>query len=90
MVNCVHLTIFAQAVEHSTNITDRILGLQANTLAKTPEELNNLTYLDASSTPEEFGDLMISLHQRYGLKILGGCCGSDAHHIEAIAQQLEL
>lgn len=89
MINCVHPSIFAQAIDDSSSIKERVLGLQANTSAKTPEELNNLKYLDASSTPEEFGDLMISLHHRYGLKVLGGCCGSDANHIKAIAGQLK-
>ncbi|MFC1798628.1 homocysteine S-methyltransferase family protein [Thermodesulfobacteriota bacterium] len=91
MVNCVHPTIFEQAIINnvniSKNITDRILGFQANTSTKTPEELDSLSYLDTSD-PEEFADLMISLHKRFGLKVLGGCCGSDGNHIVEIAKRV--
>ena len=91
MVNCVHPTIFEQAIVHNTaiseNITDRILGFQANTSVKSPEELDELSYLDTSD-PGEFADLMISLHNRFGIKVLGGCCGSDERHITEIAKRL--
>lgn len=91
MVNCVHPTIFEQAISHevnrSKNITARILGFQANTSSKSPEELDNLSYLDTSN-PEEFADLMISIHKRFGVKVLGGCCGSDDRHIAEIARRL--
>ena len=92
MVNCVHPTIFDQAVSKEINfskyIPGRILGLQANTSSKSPDELNNLSYLDTSE-PEEFGELMISLHNRFGIKILGGCCGSDGNHIAEIAKRIK-
>ncbi|MFC1815666.1 homocysteine S-methyltransferase family protein [Thermodesulfobacteriota bacterium] len=72
MVNCVYPTLFEQAIIHniiiSENITDRILGFQANTSAKNPEELDDLSYLDTSD-PEEFSDLMISLQKRFGIKV---------------------
>jgi len=91
MVNCVHQTIFEQAmakeINFSNKITDRLLGLQANTSSKSPDELDNLAYLDTSD-PEEFGASMISLHNRFGLKVLGGCCGSDSSHINAIAKRI--
>jgi S-methylmethionine-dependent homocysteine/selenocysteine methylase len=91
MVNCVHPTIFEQAMAKeiifSKKITDRLLGFQANTSSKSPDELDNLAYLDTSD-PEEFSASMISLHNRFGLKILGGCCGSDSTHITAIAKRI--
>jgi len=91
MVNCVHPTIFEQAIDKETNfskkITDRILGFQANTSSKSPDELDNLSQLDMSD-PEEFGDLMVSLHNRFGIKVLGGCCGSDGNHITEIAKRI--
>ncbi len=91
MVNCVHPTIFEQAmakeIKFSKMITDRLLGFQANTSSKSPDELDNLAYLDTSD-PEEFSASMISLHNRFGLKVLGGCCGSDSSHITAIAKRI--
>ncbi|MDM8541731.1 homocysteine S-methyltransferase family protein [Desulfococcaceae bacterium HSG9] len=91
MVNCVHPTIFEQAmakeIKFSEMITDRLLGFQANTSSKSPDELDNLAYLDTSD-PEEFSASMIALHNRFGLKVLGGCCGSDSAHITAIAKRI--
>jgi len=67
----------------------RFMGKQqANTSSKSPDELDNLSYLDMSD-PEEFGDLMISLHNRFGIKVLGGCCGSDCNHITEIAKRIK-
>ena len=91
MVNCVHPTIFDQAISKEIKLLKylrgRILGLQANTSSKSPDELNDLAYLDTSD-PVEFGELMVSLHKRFGIKILGGCCGSDGNHILEIAKRI--
>lgn len=91
MINCVHPSIFNTAMHHpntaSTLANRRILGFQANTSAKSPEELDRLSYLDTSD-PRDFAGQMIELHKQYGLKVLGGCCGSDAAHIVEIAKQL--
>ncbi|MCP4155401.1 MAG: homocysteine S-methyltransferase family protein [bacterium] len=91
MVNCVHPTLFLQAMNNqmkiSPNVKNRILGLQANTSAKSPEELDNLSYLDTTE-PGKFADLILSIHLRLGTKVLGGCCGSDNHHIMELAKKL--
>jgi len=91
MVNCVHPSIFQQGIDHelrsSPKLSDRLLGLQANTSAKSPEELDGLSYLDTVE-PEEFAQSLLSLHKSFGIKILGGCCGSDNRHIEEIARQI--
>jgi homocysteine S-methyltransferase len=91
MINCVHPAIFEQAISHelrySKHVIKRISGFQANTSSKSPEELNNLSYLDTTE-PGEFADLMISLHKRFGIKVLGGCCGSDDRHITEIAKRI--
>lgn len=92
MINCVHPVIFDQAVskeiKHSKKTVNRIMGFQANTSAKSPEELDNLSCLDTSK-PGEFADLMIKLHHKFKIKILGGCCGSDSTHINEIARKLK-
>ena len=83
--NCVHPTVFRQAIDQNKSICGRLLGLQANTSTKSPEELDGLTYLD-SSEPDEFAELITSLHKQFGIKIIGGCCGTDHRHIDAIAE----
>ena len=90
MVNCVHPTVFAAALEsassHSWRVHDRVIGLQANASAKSPEELEGLSYVDADP-PEVLADAMLRVHRRFGTKILGGCCGTDHRHIEWIARR---
>ena len=86
-INCVHPTIFKEALKHSDPGSGRILGLQANTSLKSPEELDGLDYLDTSE-PKEFAESMLALHTQFGLKIIGGCCGTDHRHIEEIAKRL--
>ncbi len=91
MINCVHPTIFAEALDHEAaaaeQITQRVLGLQANTSARSPEELDGLEHLDTSD-PREFAEAVVELHRRYGIKVLGGCCGSDGRHMAEIARQV--
>lgn len=90
-VNCTHPSALRQALEREFNQTplvrERLMLFQANTSAKSPEELDNLEHLDAMD-PGEYGEAMAALHSRFGLKILGGCCGSDNRHIEEIAKKI--
>ncbi len=91
MVNCVHPTIFEEAISMESkifpDILNRIVGFQANSSLKSPAELDNLSFPDTIQ-PGEFADLMISIHKKFGIKILGGCCGTDDSHINALARKL--
>ena len=91
LVNCVHPTVFARAVAGrpalAELVPDRVLGLQGNTALLSPEELDGLDHLEATE-PRLYGEQMRRLHEWFGLKILGGCCGTDERHIAAIATQL--
>jgi homocysteine S-methyltransferase len=89
MVNCVHPAFFRNAIRDQDQGRDqvltrkRIIGLQANTSRRSPEELDGRDELDAED-PVKFGEMMASLHKDFSLKILGGCCGTDERHIESI------
>jgi len=91
MINCVHPTVCRAAIAHerqvSPGIVDRLRGIQANTSALSPEELERIDHLDTAE-PEEFADQVVNLHREHGLKVLGGCCGSDGRHIAAIAERV--
>ena len=88
-----HASFAASALMHETNsstlVRQRIIGLLANTAALSPEELNDSSSL-VEQDPEIFGQSVAALHRRLGLKILGGCCGTDDHHIRALAAQLAI
>lgn len=91
MGNCTHTTFFKAALTHSENSSDmvreRMVGLFANTAAHTPEELNNCDAL-VEEDPVVFGETVAELHRSLGMKILGGCCGTDQRHIDQLAKQL--
>jgi homocysteine S-methyltransferase len=91
LVNCVHHTVFRDAI-HSMRLrageSVRFpLGLQANTSAKSPEELEGSACLEIED-PSVFAEGMVQLHQTMRLKVLGGCCGTDDRHIRALGRQL--
>jgi len=91
MVNCVHPTVFMKAMTAETaadsKLTERVLGFQANTSTKSPEELENLPCLDTTE-PEPFADLIMQIHRHFGTRILGGCCGTDNRHLAQVAVRL--
>jgi S-methylmethionine-dependent homocysteine/selenocysteine methylase len=88
LVNCVHPSVFGQGlaveVEASKSIRNRLFGLQANTSARSPEELDGLEQLDGAE-PIGFAKELLALHYKFGIKVIGGCCGTDHRHIEEIA-----
>ena len=71
----------------SPEVRTRIIGLFANTAALSPEDLNNSTDL-VEEDPETFGRSVAELNKSPGLKILGGCCGTDDRHIRALASEI--
>ncbi len=88
LANCVHPSIMARALEHCDAASrGRMLGLQANTSAKSPDELEGSEHLETED-PERFAEAMVDLQRRFGLRILGGCCGTDARHIHSLAARL--
>lgn len=91
MTNCVHPTIVKEALEKPFNRTkmvqNRFLGIQANTSPLSYKELDNSLVL-RSSEPEEFAEAMKALDELKYMKLLGGCCGTDWRHMEAVAKQL--
>ena len=91
LVNCTHASIFRSAILHEVNssslVRERLVGLLANTAALNPEKLDNSNGLVAEE-PEIFGQTVAGLHKELGMKILGGCCGTDHRHIRHLAKQL--
>jgi homocysteine S-methyltransferase len=91
MANCTHASVFKTAIMHDTNsssaVRERVAGLLANTAALKPEELDNSEEL-VEEDPQIFGKSVSSLHGELGMKILGGCCGTDERHIDNLAKRL--
>lgn len=91
LVNCTHVSLARAALMHEAHssplVRQRIIGLLANTAALSPEDLNDSTSL-VEEDPGTFGKSVAGLHRELGLKILGGCCGTDDRHIRSLAAQL--
>ena len=91
LVNCTHASIFRSALLNERNssplVKQRVIGLLANTAALSPEELNERTDL-VEEAPAVFGRSVAALRSELGMKILGGCCGTDERHIACLEREL--
>lgn len=89
--NCVHASVFASALRvtmaSNPQAAARVVELNANTSAKSPEELDGLEELDTEA-PNDFGRNLAMLYKEFGVNSLGGCCGTGTEHIEALARAL--
>lgn len=84
LINCAHPVHFTPALARGEAWTRRILGIKANASQLSHAELDEATTLDAGD-PRELGAQYRRLTERYpGLRILGGCCGTDHRHVLAI------
>ncbi|MEL6778338.1 MAG: homocysteine S-methyltransferase family protein [Cyanobacteria bacterium J06597_16] len=86
MINCAHPTHFQSVISAGEAWVDRIYGLRANASRKSHAELDEAETLD-DGNPQELGTQYVALKaQLHNLTVLGGCCGTDARHIEAICE----
>jgi S-methylmethionine-dependent homocysteine/selenocysteine methylase len=86
MINCAHPDHFAPVLDGHEPALDRVRGVRANASRLSHAELDESTELDEGN-PEELGAQIATLHaDRPRINILGGCCGTDARHIAAIAK----
>lgn len=84
MINCAHPSHFAPVLEHGSTWSDRIRGVRANASTLSHAELDSMTELDSGDP----ADLAQHYRQLRGplrnLNILGGCCGTDHRHVQAL------
>jgi S-methylmethionine-dependent homocysteine/selenocysteine methylase len=86
MINCAHPTHFTQALKRGESWVQRVRGLRANASAKSHAELDESTTLDAGD-PADLGRRYGALRAAFPkLGVLGGCCGTDHRHIQAICE----
>lgn len=91
MVNCAHPSHLAPVLEGASRQSEawlaRLGGFRANASSKSHAELDNATSLDRGD-PGDLARRVAALQKAYGLRVLGGCCGTDAEHIAAIGRAL--
>ena len=87
MVNCAHPTHFSQALEPAGDWRRRLVGLRANSSVRSHAELDEAAELDEGD-PLELGAQHAALRdQLAAVRVLGGCCGTDARHVAAIVSE---
>jgi len=84
MINCAHPTHFEAVVGSGAPALQRIRALRANASAKSHEELDNSTELDEGDPAELASQYRALRGVLPNVTILGGCCGTDHRHVEAI------
>lgn len=84
MINCAHPTHFHRVVSTAEGWLNRIQGARANASIMSHAELDEAEELD-DGNPNELGQQFYALKAVLpSLNVMGGCCGTDHRHIEAI------
>jgi homocysteine S-methyltransferase len=90
MINCAHPAHFRHALQAGERWLDRLRGLRANASRRSHAELDASTDLD-DGHPQELGMLYAELGAVLSqLRVVGGCCGTDERHVEAICRAMKL
>lgn len=85
-INCAHPDHFTDALKADPTVIGRIELIRANASRASHAELDAAEELD-DGDPVELGSLYAGLLRSHPhLRVLGGCCGTDARHVEAIAR----
>jgi homocysteine S-methyltransferase len=88
MINCAHPTHFDAVLAAGGAWRDRLRGLRANASRRSHAELDASPDLDAGD-PQELGGQYLALGRLLPrMTVVGGCCGTDDRHIEAICRAL--
>lgn len=82
MVNCVHPSFLLPA-QQPKKLFSRLVGIQANSSSLDHSQLDGSAELKQDDL-KEWGELMLSLNREYGVKLLGGCCGTDDSYLRYI------
>ncbi|EKV28051.1 homocysteine S-methyltransferase [Caenispirillum salinarum AK4] len=86
MINCAHPTHFAETLSEEGAWKTRIRGIRANASRMSHAELEASETLD-DGDPEDLGARYKDLHALLpALAVVGGCCGTDHRHVEAVAR----
>jgi S-methylmethionine-dependent homocysteine/selenocysteine methylase len=84
MVNCAHPSHFDTTLAAGDGWQRRIRGVRANASTMSHAELDAATELDAGD-PEDLAARYARLREDLPqLSVLGGCCGTDHRHVDAI------
>lgn len=79
MVNCAYPE-FLCPEKQEPQVFERLIGYQGNAANLDQCELENSETLEQESV-SEWGEAMLHLHRKFGVRVLGGCCGTDGDYL---------
>ncbi len=85
-VNCSYPSFLNSEVQ-DISPQNFLLGFQGNGSSLSAEELDGSQNLH-SEPIEEWGQAMLSLHRKLGVKVLGGCCGTEGKHLQYLVDNI--
>ncbi len=86
MINCAHPDHFRTILKSGADWVARIRGLRANASRLSHAELDEATELDDGNPVELAADYAELQRLMPNLRVLGGCCGTDHRHVNAIGE----
>ncbi len=86
MVNCAYPT-FICAENQDKKLFHRLIGIQANSSSMDHSQLEGSKILHKDSL-SHWGEQMLLLNNEFGLKILGGCCGTDDTYLQYLVDHM--
>jgi S-methylmethionine-dependent homocysteine/selenocysteine methylase len=89
MINCAHPSHFAATLAAGGAWRERIRGLRANASRRNHAELDEAAELDEGNPAELGADYRALRRHLPALAVIGGCCGTDFRHVEAIARAFD-
>ncbi len=86
MVNCAHPSHFHDVLEPGAAWTGRMRGVRANASRPSHAELDEAEELDTGTPKSSPASTSRSVSGCPALTVLGGCCGTDHRHVEAMSR----
>lgn len=90
MINCAHPVHFDRIVAADREGFARVMGLRTNASMKSHAELDESPTLDRGDPQDLARRYAALLELMPQIKVIGGCCGTDHHHISAVVDRLTL
>jgi homocysteine S-methyltransferase len=82
LINCSY-PLFLCADQQPAELFSRLIGYQANASSLDHCDLDNAVNLESEKV-SDWGEAMLRLNRTFGIKMLGGCCGTNVEHLRYI------
>ena len=89
MINCAHPNHFHETLTDGESWLKRIRGIRANASTLSHAELDSADELDEGDPGELAAQYRNLQRMMPNLTVMGGCCGTDHRHIEAICLAID-